>query len=68
MKQRVMVAVVGIPLLLIVVLVLPTAATVLLVGAIAAVGAFELLRAAGKNVHRLQKLTIAMAALIPISR
>lgn len=68
MKQRVMVAVVGIPLLLIVVLVLPTAATVLLVGAIAAIGAFELLRAAGKNVHRVQKLTIVMAALIPISR
>ena len=68
MKQRIMVAVVGIPLLLVVVLVLPTAATVLLVSGIAAVGAFELLRAAGKKVHKLQLLTIIMAALMPLSR
>ena len=68
MKQRVMVAVVGIPLLLVVVLVLPTAATVLLVSGIAGIGAFELLRAVGKNVHRLQKVTIVMAALVPLTR
>ena len=68
MKQRIMVAVVGVPLLLVVLLVLPAAATAILVGGIAAVGAFELLRAVGKNTGRLQKLTILMAALIPISR
>lgn len=68
MKQRVMVAVVGLPLLLVVVLALPAVATALLVSAIAAVGAFELLRAVGKNTHRAQKLTIVSAALLPLVR
>lgn len=68
MKQRVIVAAVGIPLLLVVILVLPAAATAALVSFIAAVGAFELLRAAGKNVHRVRTLTMAMAALLPLAR
>lgn len=68
MKQRVLVAAVGLPLLLVVVLALPAAATTLLVSGIAAVGAFELLRAAGKNVHRVRALTIAMAAALPLVR
>ncbi len=66
MKQRILVAVVGIPLLLVVLLVLPPVATVLLIGGIACIGAFELLRALGKNVHRLRYMTMAMAAVIPL--
>ncbi len=50
MKQRLLVAFVGLPLLLVVLLALPAWATMLLVCAIAAVAAYELLHTVGKNV------------------
>lgn len=49
MKQRWLVAVVGIPLLLVVLLACPAWATMLLVCAISGVAAYELLHVAGKN-------------------
>lgn len=48
MKQRLLVAAVGVPLLLVVLLALPPIATTLLVCAIAGVAAYELLHTAGK--------------------
>ena len=50
MKQRWLVAIVGLPLLLTVLLACPPWATMLLVCAIAGAAAYELLRVAGKNV------------------
>ena len=63
MKQRWLVAVVGIPLLLLVLLVLPAWATLILVCGIAGVAAWELLHTAGKQVGlRIYIFTIAIAA------
>lgn len=50
MKQRWLVVIVGLPLLLVVLLALPSWATMLLVCGISAVAAYELLHVAGKNV------------------
>ena len=50
MKQRWLVAIIGLPLLLAVLLLCPQWATMLLVCAIAAVAAYELLHVAGKNI------------------
>ncbi|MGM9618589.1 MAG: phosphatidate cytidylyltransferase [Oscillospiraceae bacterium] len=66
MKQRLIVAGVGVPLLLVVLLVLPAWGTALLVCAIAGVGAFELMRAVGKNARRLLYMTIAAAVVLPL--
>ena len=63
MLQRWLVAVIGLPLLLIVLLACPPWATALLVCAIAGVAAYELLHVAGKNVPKVvYALTIAVAA------
>lgn len=50
MKQRWLVAIVGLPLLLLVLLACPPWATMLLVCAVAGAAAYELLRVAGRNV------------------
>lgn len=62
MLQRWLVAIIGLPLLLAVLLACPSWATMLLVCAIAGVAAYELLHVAGKNVNTaVYALTIAVA-------
>ncbi len=64
MKQRLLVAAVGVPALLVILLVLPPVATTLLVCAIAGVAAYELLHTAAKKPRRsVYVLTIACAVL-----
>lgn len=64
MKERLLVAGVGLPLLLVVLLVCPAWATMLLVCAIAGIAAYELLHVAGKNIRKeLYVLTILSAVL-----
>lgn len=63
MLQRWLVAIIGLPLLLLVLLACPPWATMLLVCAIAGVAAYELLHVAGKNADRVvYALTVAVAA------
>lgn len=52
MKQRWLVAIVGLPLLLAVLLACPSWATMLLVCSIAGIAAYELVHTVGKDVHR----------------
>lgn len=67
MKQRLLVAAVGVPLLLVVLLVLPPVATMVLVCAIAGVAAYELLHTAGKNIPPVvYVLTIVMSVLTAV--
>ena len=67
MKQRVLVAVVGIPFLLLVLIGAPAWATMLLVAALCAVGAYELMHAVtGENGRKqLTGACVSMAVLIP---
>ena len=63
MLQRWLVAIIGLPLLLAVLLFCPPWATALLVCAIAGVAAYELLRVAGQNADKVvYALTVAVAA------
>ncbi len=65
MKSRVLVAAVGLPLLLVVVLALPAIGTAVLVAAMCVVGAFELLRATGTlRYRRVSLYTMAAAVLV----
>ena len=67
MFKRVMVAVVGIPFLLLVLLWAPDWATMLLVAAMCAIGAWELLHAVGdRGSAVLMPVTVAAAALVPL--
>ena len=69
MKQRILVAVVGIPVLLVVLLVLPPIATTILVCAIAAIAAYELVHTACKAPSSLMYvLTIACAVLTVLAQ
>jgi phosphatidate cytidylyltransferase len=62
MKQRWLVALVGLPLLLLVLLVCPPWATMLLMCAVAGAAAYELLHVAGKKAsHAVYAITIAFA-------
>lgn len=63
MLQRWLVAIVGLPLLLLVLLVCPPWATMALVAAIAGVAAYELLRVAGKNEGRIIYLVVLFAVM-----
>ena len=64
MKQRLLVAAVGVPLLIVVLVILPPDATWILTAAIAAAAAWELLHTAGKHVSPLvYGLTMLMAVL-----
>ena len=63
MKQRLLVAAVGVPLLILVLVFLPPLATALLVAAIAGAAAYELLHTACKRPNELYGLTILYAAL-----
>ena len=64
MKQRLLVAAVGVPLLIVVLVILPPVATWILTAAIAAAAAWELLHTAGKHVTPLvYGLTMLMAVL-----
>ena len=64
MKQRLLVAAIGVPLLILVLVFLPPLATGILVAAIAGAAAFELLHTACKRPKRLYIITICCAALI----
>ena len=63
MKQRLLVAFVGLPLLLAVLLVCPAWATMLLVCAIAGIAAYELLHTVGKNVGTLVYVVTILVAV-----
>ena len=64
MKQRLLVAAVGVPLLIVVLVILPPFAAWILTAAIAATAAWELLHTAGKHVSPLiYALTMLMAVL-----
>ena len=63
MKQRLLVAAIGVPLLILVLVFLPPVATALLVAAIAGAAAYELLHTACKRPNELYGLTILYAAL-----
>ena len=63
MKQRWLVAAMGLPLLLLILLACPAWATMLLVCAISSVAAYELLHTVGKNINfEIYAMTIACAA------
>ena len=64
MKQRLLVAAIGVPLLILVLVFLPPLATAFLVVAIAGAAAYELLHTACKQPKRLYIITICCAALI----
>ena len=66
MFQRVMVAVVGIPFLLVVLLLLPEWAPAILVTAMCAMGAHELLHAVGVKNKALRWTGVPAAALVPV--
>ncbi len=66
MLQRWLVAIVGLPLLLAVLLVCPAWATMLLVCAIAGVAAYELLHVAGKNASRAVYAWTILAAVLQV--
>ena len=66
MFQRVMVAVVGIPFLLVVLLLLPEWAPAILVTAMCAMGAHELLHAVGVKNKALRWAGVLAAALVPV--
>lgn len=67
MFKRVMVAVVGIPFLLLVLIWAPEWATMILVAGMCGIGACELMRAvAGERGRRILPLTILAAALVPV--
>ena len=64
MKQRLLVAAIGVPLLIVVLVILPPVAAWILTAAIAAAAAWELLHTAGKHVTPLvYALTMLMAVL-----
>ena len=63
MKQRLLVAAIGVPLLILVLVFLPPVATGILVAAIAGAAAYELLHTACKRPNELYGLTILYAAL-----
>lgn len=68
MFKRVMVAVIGIPFLLVVFLWTPDWVTMLLIAAMCAIGAHELVHAvAGAQARHLAPLTVLMAALVPLT-
>lgn len=67
MFKRVMVAVVGVPFLLFVLVWAPEWATMVLLAGMCGLGAFELMRAAaGEKGKRLIPLTVLTAALVPV--
>ena len=63
MKQRLLVAAIGVPLLILVLVFLPPLATGILVAAIAGAAAYELLHTACKRPNELYGLTVLYAAL-----
>jgi phosphatidate cytidylyltransferase len=68
MKTRIIVAVIFVPLLFVILFFLPSIAITILVAAIAAIAAFEFLKAAGpKEMLRLRIYTAVAAAIIPFA-
>jgi phosphatidate cytidylyltransferase len=68
MLKRVLVAVVGVPLLILVLSFAPDWATMLLTAALCAVGAHELMQAvAGEKGRRFTPVTVAVAAAVPVN-
>lgn len=65
MKQRVLVGVVGVPVILIALFVLPRIFTPILIAALSVVAAHEIQNAIGMNHPRIQLYTDAIALLIP---
>ena len=69
MKQRILVAVVGIPLLLVILLICPDWATMLMIAAICAIAAYEMLHTACRGVSlAVYVITIAAAVIAQFAR
>lgn len=66
MKQRLLVAAVGVPLLIVVLVILPPIATAILTAAIAAAAAYELLHTAGKNVPPVVYALTCLTAVLTV--
>lgn len=66
MKQRLLVAAVGVPLLIVVLVILPPVATAILTAAIAAAAAYELLHTAGKNVPPVVYVLTCLTAVLTV--
>ena len=66
MKQRLIVAAIGLPVLIAILTLCPVWATALLICVIAGIGSFELMRAVGKNPGNIRYMTIAAAAVVPL--
>ena len=66
MKQRLLVAAVGVPLLIVVLVFLPPIAATILVAAIAGAAAYELLHTAGKNVPPAVYVLTILAAVLTV--
>ena len=66
MKQRLLVAAVGVPLLILVLVFLPPIAATILVAAIAGAAAYELLHTAGKNVPPAVYVLTILAAVLTV--
>lgn len=66
MKQRLLVAAVGVPLLIVVLVVLPPLATAILTAAIAGAAAYELLHTAGKNIPPVIYVLTCLTAVVTV--
>lgn len=66
MKQRLLVAAIGVPLLIVVLVILPPLATAILTAAIAGAAAYELLHTAGKNVPPVIYVLTCLTAVLTV--
>lgn len=66
MKQRLLVAALGVPLLIVVLVLLPPLATAILTAAIAGAAAYELLHTAGKNVPPIIYVLTCLTAVLTV--
>lgn len=66
MKQRLLVAAVGVPLLIVVLVLLPPLATAILTAAIAGAAAYELLHTAGKNIPPVIYVLTCLTAVVTV--
>lgn len=66
MKQRLLVAAVGVPLLIVVLVILPPVAAAILTAAIAGAAAYELLHTAGKNVPPVVYVLTCLTAVVTV--
>ena len=66
MKNRILVACVGVPIILVVLFVLPAPVTPALIAVLSAIGTYEALHAIGMNHPRISLYTAIIALAIPV--